>query len=456
LRNKLFLMMGICILIIVLVLPSCAGGQSNDKETNVITLGVPAPMGFINGKYVEQGLKLAIDEINAAGGVDVAGTMYKFKDIIIDTRDLEESLPVSDALLAMEKLILEKNVDFIVGGPARSEAAMASMDMVNDYKKISIVSVGALTRVYTQRIAEDHARYQYCFRVTGSALDIVAESVSIMETIRADKKFNKVYIMSQDVSHARDGTDRLVEELKKIGAKKVTVDSGTSKRSEDEEAGTVQEKYEGGVWNILATEFYPTGTSDFSTGLLKAKNMGAQLLYIWMDMPEASILFNQWADLKIPALPLGYMFAASDADYWKVTNGKCEYLVNCDPKAGSVPIANIPMSVKFVEAWKKAYGTAPGGLGCSTSYMVPYLLKNAIERAGSLKGTAVITALEQTKMEATFGILRFDPKSHQIVYSQDPKDGAVACWSQWQAGERVAVYPPSVASGVIKYPPWMK
>ena len=82
---------------------------------------------------------MAVEEINASGGVKVGDKKRPFQVEVIDTRDLEPGVPTSDALLALEKLILEKKADFIVGGPVRSEAALAAMPLLSKYKKISIL-----------------------------------------------------------------------------------------------------------------------------------------------------------------------------------------------------------------------------------------------------------------------------------------------------------------------------
>jgi len=89
--------------------------------------------------------------------------------------------------------------------------------------------------------------------------------------------------------------------------------------------------------------------------------------------------------------------------------------------------------------------------------MAPYVLKDAIERAGSLDPDKVVAALEKTDMMGVYGRIRFDPKTHQIIPALDPKEGAVTTIFQWQApGKRVVVYPPSIAMGEVKLPPWMK
>jgi branched-chain amino acid transport system substrate-binding protein len=127
-----------------------------------IVIGAPLATAFLYGWDAERGIKLAVEEINAAGGVNVGGKKRPFSAEVIDTRDLEPSVPVSDALLGLEKLILDKNADFIIGGPVRSEAALAAMDLLSKYKKISILTTGSLTPAYHKKVAENYEKYKYC------------------------------------------------------------------------------------------------------------------------------------------------------------------------------------------------------------------------------------------------------------------------------------------------------
>ena len=105
------------------------------QSAQPIILGCPLPTAFLYGWAAERGFTLAMEEINAAGGVAVGGEKRPFKMEVIDTRDLEPGVPVSEALLAVEKLILDKKADFMIGGPVRSEAALAAMDILSKYKK---------------------------------------------------------------------------------------------------------------------------------------------------------------------------------------------------------------------------------------------------------------------------------------------------------------------------------
>jgi branched-chain amino acid transport system substrate-binding protein len=393
-----------------------------------IVIGAPLATAFLYGWDAEKAIKLAVEEINAQGGVNVGGTKRPFKVEAMDTRDLEPGVPVSDALLVVEKLILEKNADFLIGGPVRSEGALAAMDLLSKYKKVSILTTGALTPAYQKRIGEEYDKFKYCFRISGEVGWMVAgEFIPCLMDIKAKYGLNKLFIMVQDVAHARAAGD------------------ATGKMASEK------------GWEIVGKEGYPTGTTDYSVGLLKAKKDNAQVLLIVMDMPESSILLKQWYDMKIPALPFGTIIAAAEQPgFYKATEGKGEYCLASVVNAGNAPSKATPWTMKFVEAYQKKYGLEPEGYGTSSSYMAVYVLKDAIERAGTLNSDVVVAALEKTDMMGVYGRIKFNPKNHQVIPSVDPNEGAVGTIFQWQAGKRIVVFPPKIAMGEIKLPPWMK
>jgi len=392
-----------------------------------IILGCPLSTAFLYGWGAERGVKLAVDEINAKGGVDVGGKKRPFEVEVIDTRDLEPGVPVSEALLAVEKLILDKNADFILGGPVRSEAALAAMSLLSKYKKISILTTGVLTPKYHALVAKNYDKYKYCFRIHGEAKQLVGEMFANFTELKEKYGFNNLFIIAQDVSHARGAA----KVMNKVAQKK--------------------------GWNVTGVEIYPTGASDFSMGLLKAKKTKSEIINIWMDMPESAILLKQWYDMKLPALPFGSTLAAAEQPgFWKATEGKGEYTLCNVVNAGNAPSEATPWTMKFYNAYAKKWGVEPEGLGGSSSYMSVYVLRDAIERAGTLDSDKVVSELEKTDVMGVYGRLRFDPKNHQVIPSLDPKEGAVGTILQWQAGKRVVVFPKSIATGSIKLPPWMK
>jgi len=240
-RKKGWLLVGILFLVSSFFIISFSGSHAN-AQGKPIVIGAPLSTAFLYGWDAARAITLATEEINAQGGVTIGKEKRPFKIEIMDTRDLEPGVPTSDALLVVEKLILEKNADFIVGGPVRSEAALAAMDLLSKYKKVSILTTGVLTPAYHKRVEAEYDKFKYCFRISGEvAWMVVGEFIPCLMEIKAKHNLNRLFIMIQDVAHARAGGD-LVEKMSK-------------------EKG----------WEVLGKEVFPTGTTDYSVGLMKAK-----------------------------------------------------------------------------------------------------------------------------------------------------------------------------------------
>ncbi|TMA11020.1 MAG: ABC transporter substrate-binding protein [Deltaproteobacteria bacterium] len=405
------------------VLSSIKSGFSQQKGQPIV-IGAPLSTQYLYGWDAQRAMVLAIEEINAKGAVQVGSARRPFKLEVLDTRDLEPGVPLSDALLVVEKLILEKKADILMGGPVRSEAALAAMDLIAKYKKVSILTTGALTPAYHRRIAENYSKYEFLFRITSEAGQLAKEAVDLFENLRQEYGFNQIFIMVQDVAHARAIGELVGKNLGQKG------------------------------WKVLGTEVYPTGALDYSTGLLKARDQKAQILFVWMDHPEIAILVKQWKELKIPVLPIaGISSAVEHPGGWASSDGAVAYWFASPANAGNAPSNATPLTMKFYDAYKKRWLVEPEGYGTSSSYTAVYALADAIKRAGSLDSDRLVAALEKTDMVGVYGKIAFDPKTHQVIPSYNPKEGAVGTWFQWQEGKRVVIWPSTIAVGKIRIPP---
>jgi len=215
------------------------------------------------------------------------------------------------------------------------------------------------------------------------------------------------------------------------------------------------EQLEGMGWEVEGPFVYPTGTIDFAEGLFRVMDFEADVMFIWMDMPESSILLRQWHDLEVPSLPIGFICAAEQPGFWEATEGKGEYTMVNLVNAGNAPTEVTPQTMDFVNAYEDKWGVEPEGYGASSSYQAVYTLVDAIERAGTDDVDAVVEAMKETDMEGIYGRVRFD-ETNQIIPSFDPDEGAVPQVIQWLDGNRETVYPLEIATDSITLPPWME
>ena len=392
------------------------------SDAKPIVIGVPSSLKTLEASEGLKAIIMAAEEINAAGGVSIGGAKRPFKVESIDTRGGEPGVPISDALMAIEKLFLEKKPDAVVLGPFRSEVLLAAMDLYAKYKMVSINV--AMTPKFVQKYKSDPSKYKYCFRML-NAKYVVGYLMKTMGMLKKDYGFDKVAIINQDVLWANAIGKGMAKWFQKTG------------------------------WTVTGQDAYPTGASDFSTSLIKARKAGVQVLMPIFDMASSGTLALQWKDMQVPALPVGFISPLMGSKAAETFGDTVDGVVNIVFQAGNIPLKKYPPATKFYDAYKKRWGKAlQAGHMPAEAYDSVYVLAKAIERANSLEPDKLIKAIEVTDYSGAIGRIRF--KDHEIVFGEDPKKAAILVIYQWQNRKRVPVFPPAVAEGPIKKPSWMK
>lgn len=390
-----------------------------------ITLGVPTSLKLIEGYEGHKAAQLAAEEINARGGVKVGNEKRLLRIEALDIRDGEPGVPVSEALLGIEKLILDKKIYATVVGNFRSEALLAAMDIYSKYKVINIGTI-AMTPKFQEKVLSDKEKYKYSFRNCLDSRYLAGYMQSMMKHISAQFGYNKVYIATQDVLWAT-ATGGMMEKWFK--------DNG---------------------WTVTGFDKFPVGATDFSAGLLKARSAGVQVILPIFDMPTSGILVKQWKSMKVPALMAGFISPLMGTKAWKTFGEDIDGLMNVVFEIGYFPIKAWPPSVKFSEAYMKKFKEdIQSGHGAAPAYDTVYVLANAIEKAGTLDPAKVVEAIQNSDMTGVVGRIKFD-NSHQLIFGEDPKTAAVGAVMQWQKGKMAVVWPQSIASDKIQKPAWMK
>jgi len=414
------------LLVLVVALVSVGGcAKAPEPEAEPIVLGAPVSLGYAVGQDSVKAAQMAIDEINAQGGVLVDGTRRPLKLVAIDSRAMAPGVPVADSLLAYQKLILDEKVWAIALAAERSEVTLAAMDLIAKYKLIHMIP-GAKSPAITAKIAEDPEKYKYNFRLAIDVIALLGYIPGHLQAIKGKYGFDTVYFLAEDASFARGMV------------------------------GVVKNVIESEGWTALGEEYIPLGTTDYSAPLTKLKNSGAQVVYLVFSNPEVGILVEQYATMQIPALAMGSATPLVGPSAWDIYKGKIESLM-LNVECGTVPSSLIPESVKFYDAYVDKYGSGPElDSVVASAYDDIYVLAAAIERAGTLDTDAVVEALEATDRTGAIGRIRFD-ENHQTVYGTDPKESALYSLIQWQSpGKRVVVWPKDAAEGEIQLPPWMR
>ncbi len=406
-----------------------AGQVAPGGPAEPIVLGVPTALGSIEGADSLRAVQLAADEINARGGVRVGATRRPLQVVSIDTREHEPGIPIHDALAALEKLITERRPHAIVVGAFRSEVLLAAMDVVARYRIPYLVSI-AMTPAFEARVASDPGKYRHLFRVGIQSEYFAGNLARVLGFVKSRFGLSRVQFVHQDVLWAKATVAFLETWARQAG------------------------------WTVVSSDAYPTGATDFSASVLRARTGRVQVLVPVFDMPQSGILLKQVRGAKLPALVVGYISPAVPATAWEAFEGAVDGMVQFVFEPGAISTQALPKSVHFNRAYGRKYGEELrrklSGHGPGPAYDSVYVLAAAIERAGSLDPDRVAEEIKKTDMEGVIGRIRFNDK-HQVVYGGLPTQTAISLAFQWRApGRRVVVWPEFAAEDEIRLPAWVR
>jgi len=211
----------------------------------------------------------------------------------------------------------------------------------------------------------------------------------------------------------------------------------------------------------LVGEWRPSPTATDVTAELSAiKASGAQIILTYFSGPVGVVYAKQWGELEIPAASVGINVEAQKMGFWDATDGKgnYEYTLNQYARIEQTD-KTIPFFDKFV-AETGEFPTYTAG-----TYDALFILKDAIERAGTLDSDAVVVELENTEYFGSAGRIVFTSTEtgnpHDLMWGAEYVTGI---GTQWQDGELLCVWPPVdgswnglVYEGTVAYklPPWV-
>ncbi|MEW6375618.1 MAG: ABC transporter substrate-binding protein [Thermodesulfobacteriota bacterium] len=426
-KKRIFITLVFIVSFLVMILPSMVSAAAKP-----IVLGLPTSFFQPLCKSGKLAVEMAIDEINAQGGIFVKeeGVKRPLKLVTADTRCGEPGTPVHSALMAVDKMIADEKPDAIVVAPFRSEAMVATMDLIAKYKMITIQTI-AQTPKLIEIFKGDPGKYKYWFRATTNSIYVGTTAGKTIDSVRKQFGHDKLFLIPQDTLWARAAAD------------------------------ATKAKLEGFGWKTVGYEPVAVGTNDFSPVLSKARTSGAQMLYVAGDMPTLPVCFKQWKSMKIPTMLFLDFAVVTSSKAWGTYGEDLDYvLVMPFPGGTGAPVKALPKSIEFHNRWKeKKYPLMDDPRVVSSAYDGVYILKDAIERAGfvpSKDADKFASFVEATDIMGVSGRIKFDKASHQQIFNGDPKESSIIVAYQWRAGKMVPVYPEAIAEAKIEMAPWMK
>lgn len=316
---------------LVVSLAACGsnGNDAGSSGSDVFMIGGIGPTtgdNAIYGTAVENGIQLAVDEINADGGINGYQIEYQFED---DQSDSEKSVNAYNTLKdwGMQMLV----------GTVTSTPCVAVVE-------------------------ESHA--DNMFQLTPSATTV--------EAVQYDNAFRMCF---SDPSQGTVSADYIADN--NIASKIAIIYDSSDTYSTGIYQSFAAEAEERGLEVVTAQAFTADSSTDFSVQIQKAKDSGAELVFLPIYYQEASLILAQ-AD------------RAGFAPKWFGVDGM-DGILNVDGFDGSLaeglmfltpftPDAEDEATQSFVAAYEEEFGDTPIQFAAD-AYDCMYVIKAAAEQA---------------------------------------------------------------------------
>ncbi|MEU0519130.1 branched-chain amino acid ABC transporter substrate-binding protein [Streptosporangium sp. NPDC006007] len=333
------------------------GGEETTKDDGPILLGMLIPQSGSEaaiGPYMSNAAQLAVDEINAKGGV--LGRKLELKTA-------DDACDAQSAAAGANKLVTE-GVKVSVGGYCSG----ATLPTLPIFGKANIPMI--IPAANSQELVDQKLKHVFLINGTGSQQAAAAEKWMVKENAKS------VVLMHDNTSYSKDIALRTKALLDTAGGPEaVLVETVTPKESD----------YSANVTNVLAKKpdfVYWTGY--FQEGGLIARQL-RQAGYKGSIMVADGSVSPKLAEIAgVEAAEGVYATMTQTPDTLEGAEG-------------------------WIAAYKKKYNTDPGPYS-NQAYDAVRLAAEAITKAGSTDGTKVVAALEATDGFPMFsGPLKFTP-----------------------------------------------
>jgi branched-chain amino acid transport system substrate-binding protein len=297
-------------------------------------------------------MQLAQDEINAKGVLGGRKIEFVFRD---------DGGTTGDATRVAEELVTRENVAFLVG-TFLSNVGLAVADYANQRKVLFLASEplsDAITMAQGNR---------YTFRVRPSTYMLTK---MLVEAVK-DRKANRWAIVAPNYEYGQSAAENFKRLIKQVNPKAEIVVEQYPALGRVEAGATVNALAQAKPDAIFNALFGPDLAPFVREGNTRGLFEGRAVASLLTGEPEYLI-------------PLG----DETPEGWIVTGYPWEQVDNPQHKA-------------FVEAYRKRFNDTPR-LGSFLGYVVAYMVRDLIEKAGSTDTEKLIAALEDMRFDTVVG-----------------------------------------------------
>lgn len=350
-------------------------------EGDTIVLGAAVSLTgkySTNGNHTRNGYDLAVERMNAMGGVRVGGKSYPIKIIYYD----DESTPARGAQLA-ERLINQDGVHFLLG-PYSSGLTKAIAPVTEKHGVPMVEANGASRSLFTQG-------YRYLFAVLSTSEQYLSSAISLAAELARER--------------GDDPSDL-----------KVALAFENDPFSQDVRAGVVDDVHAPGHdMKIVIDDKLPPELNDMSATLTKVRALRPDILVVSGHAKGAALAIRQVSEMGV-YVPMLALTHCDSADVIGKFGEAAEYALCASQWDRSLSYRDdvFGSAEDFAQLFEQTYGYAPPYQAAESAAAV-LVFADAIQRAGSTDPGAVRDALAETDMQTFYGNVKFDETGKNIA-----------------------------------------
>jgi len=337
LKKILFISLAV-VLALSVGLIGCEGEGEGEPE-NIIKIAVVGPHTDLQGQNHWDGATLAMEEINAAGGVDVGGTDYDVELVKVETEEATEGEDGTTGTANLQAVI--DDVTFCVGG-FRTEVVTVYREVAMD-AGVLFMNCGAATGALQFSVVTDYDDYKYWFKSTPYNESFLVKSLLKMAATIGNGVFKTTLV-------GYDGL--LAPEYKLSNAVGGLVRVEILMENAAWCAGMIPaaQYYLPLIgFNVTGTTLVSPTSADISSELSTIASRYPHMIFTAFSGSVGAVYSIQKNSLGIPALTLGINVPGQQFSHWANTGGAC---------LGEIMLDTFPIGVNVTdgtEAWVDAF-----------------------------------------------------------------------------------------------------
>jgi branched-chain amino acid transport system substrate-binding protein len=377
-------------------------GLSSSMAADSVKVGIVLPLTGPQAKFGEVeklSFDLALEEINAAGGINGKKLELLIED---DTGRPDVGRSVVEKLITKDKVVM-------IGGGYSSSVTYAVAGVCQQNAMPFLVNTGSADKITT-------SGWDWIYRLNPP----VSHYADAVESLLVEKiKPKTVAILHENSLFGSKGASSLATTCKKLGIK------------------------------VVLQQGYEHGGIDYKPVLTQIKRLNPDIVYMVSYIMDASLLMKQSREMKLTPK----MFIGGAAGFTLP-----EFVENAGKASDKVISATLwhqvlpwPGAMDYYNKFVKKYNR-PTEYHGAEAYAAAYVIADVLKRTKSDKNTDIKAALSATDMMTVFGPVKF------VDWGKMKNQNKAATYVvQWIDGKLEMVWPKEASTKNFEYPvDWLK